>query len=276
MSKMGLTFLFDRATGKPVFPVEERPVPSSDVPGEELWPTQPFPSKPAPLNRIDFTEADVTDLSAAAHDAVMALVRDARYGKIYTPPGLQDTLMHPGFRGGVEWGGASFDPKLNRVFVNSDESVNRLRIAPAPPDAGFPYSVRERGALRDPEGYPGIKPPWSYMTAIDLESGNFAWRVVHGEFEALKARGVPKTGALSTGSSVATAGGLVFIASTYDEKFRAYDSASGEVLWEYALPAAGFASPCTFEVNGRQYITIACGGGKNFVTPGDQFLTFSL
>ena len=109
-----------------------------------------------------------------------------------------------------------------------------------------------------------------------MKSGSFAWRVVNGEFEALKAKGVPKTGAYSTGGSVATAGGLVLIASTYDEQFRAFDSKSGEILWEYALPAAGYTNPCTYEVNGRQFITIACGGGKGFSKPGDQVVTFAL
>jgi quinoprotein glucose dehydrogenase len=114
------------------------------------------------------------------------------------------------------------------------------------------------------------------MTAIDLATGEFAWRVVNGELEALKKRGQAKTGTYSTGGSIATAGGLVFLASTYDEKFRAFDSRSGEVLWEYALPAAGYTNPCTYEVNGRQYLTIACGGGKGFSKTGDAFLTFAL
>jgi quinoprotein glucose dehydrogenase len=134
----------------------------------------------------------------------------------------------------------------------------------------------ERIRLQDPEGYPAIKPPWGYMTAIDMDSGSFAWRVVNGEFEALKAKGIPKTGTYSTGGSMATAGGLVFIAATLDEKFRAFDSNTGELVWEYALPAAGYTNPVTYEVNGKQYITIACGGGKGFSKSGDQFVTFSL
>jgi quinoprotein glucose dehydrogenase len=273
---MGFAFFFDRSTGKPIFPIEERPVPASGVPGEKLWPTQPFPVRPAPLNRIDFSEADATDVSPEAHHAVLLALRRSTHGPIYTPPSLQGTVIHPGFRGGVEWGGCSYDPKLNRVFVNSDESANRIRIEKAPAGSPFPYALPERIAFRDPQDYPAIKPPWGYMTAIDLDSGNFSWRVVNGEFEALKAKGVPKTGAQSTGGSVATAGGLVFIASTYDEKFRAFDSASGEILWEYALPAAGYASPVSYEVNGKQFIAIACGGGKGLSKPGDQFLVFSL
>jgi quinoprotein glucose dehydrogenase len=276
MSKMGFVFVFDRVTGKPVFPIEERKVPPSQVPDEELWPTQPFPVKPPPLNRIDLTPDDVTNISPESKAAILEVLKRSKYGKIYTPPSLEGTIVHPGFRGGVLWGGCSFDPKLNRVFVNSDEAVNRITLAKAPPDRPYPYELPERIVLRDPEGYPAIKPPWGYMTAIDMDSGSFAWRVVNGEFAALKARGIPKTGTFSTGGSIATAGGLVFIAATLDEKFRAFDSQSGEIVWEYTLPASGYTNPCTYEVNGKQYVTIACGGGKGFSKSGDQFVTFSL
>jgi quinoprotein glucose dehydrogenase len=207
---------------------------------------------------------------------VLAIVKKSRYGRIYTPPSLEGTIVHPGFRGGVLWGGSSFDPKLNRVFVNSDETVNRLKLAPAPADKPYKYVLAERSRLSDADGYPAIKPPWGYMTAIDMDSGSFAWRVVNGEYAELKARGIPKTGSYSVGGSIATAGGLVFLASTFDEKFRAFDSKSGEILWEYTLPAAGYTNPCTYEVNGRQFVTIACGGGKGFSKAGDQFITFAL
>jgi quinoprotein glucose dehydrogenase len=242
MSKMGLVFLFDRATGKPVFPIEERPVPTSDVPGEELWPTQPFPVKPPPLNRLNFSEDDVANLSPESRAAILAVIRKSKYGPIYTPISLQGTIVHPGFRGGVLWGGASFDPKLGRLFVNSDESVNVATLSKAAAGKDYPYELTQRARLLDPEGFPGIKPPWGYMT----------------------------------GGSVATAGGLVFIASTYDAKFRAFDSNSGEILWEYELPAAGYSNPCTYEMNGRQFVSIACGGGKGFSKSGDQILTFAL
>ncbi len=276
MSKMGLVFLFDRTTGKPVFPIEERPVPKSDVPGEELWPTQPFPVKPPPLIRMNFTEDDVTNLSPESRAAIMAVLRTSKYGSIYTPLSVEGPIVHPGFRGGVLWGGASFDPKLNRIFVNSDESVNLAALSKAAPDKDYQYELTKRIRLADPDGYPAIKPPWGYMTAIDLDSGSFAWRVVNGEYEALKAKGVPKTGTYSTGGSVATAGGLVFIASTFDEKFRAFDSNSGEIVWEFGLPAAGYTNPCTYELDGRQYVTICCGGGKGFSKVGDEVMTFAL
>jgi quinoprotein glucose dehydrogenase len=114
------------------------------------------------------------------------------------------------------------------------------------------------------------------MTAIDLETGDFAWRKVNGEFPDLKQRGVPKTGTPSNGGSIATAGELVFMAGTFDNMIRAFDSRTGEILWEHELETAGFATPCTYEVNGRQQITIAAGGGKGFTKPGDAFVTFAL
>jgi quinoprotein glucose dehydrogenase len=276
MTKMGMVFLFERATGKPIFPIEERTVPPSDVPGEQLWPTQPFPVKPPPLNRLGFTEEDITNLSPESHAAIRKIWSESRAGKIYTPPSKQGTIVHPGFRGGVLWGGCSSDPKRNRLFVNSDENTNRLAIDQAPPDRGYPYQLTQRIRLYDPERYPAIKPPWGYMSAIDLEKGEFAWRVVNGEFPELKARGIPKTGTPTNGGSIATAGGLVFMAGTFDEKIRAFDSDTGEIVWEHQLEAAGFATPCTYEVNGKQYVTIAAGGGNGFTKPGDQFVTFAL
>lgn len=276
MTKMGMVFLFERETGKPIFPIEERPVPASDIPGEELWPTQPFPVKPPPLNRLAFTEDDITNISPEAHAAVRKIWSGSRAGRIYLPPSRHGTIVHPGFRGGVLYGGCSFDPKRNRLFINSDENTNRIVLEEAPPDRGYRYHLTQRIRLYDAEGYPAIKPPWGYMTAIDLEKGEFAWRVVNGEFPELKARGVPKTGTPTNGGSIATAGGLVFMAGTFDEKMRAFDADSGEILWEHQLEAAGYATPCTYEVNGRQYVTIAAGGGKGFTKPGDSFVTFAL
>jgi len=276
MTKMGLVFVFDRETGKPVYGIEERPTPKSDIPGEELWPTQPFPLKPPPLNRLRFTADDVTNIDAAAAEAVRKIVSESVTGNIYTPTTKKGNIVHPGFRGGVLWGGCCHDPKLNRVFVNSSEQTNRIVLSDAPPGAGYRYELTQRIRLLDPNGYPAIKPPWGYMTAIDMAKGEFAWRVVNGEYPELKAKGIPKTGTYSDGGAIATAGELVFMAGTMDRMMRAFDSRTGEVLWEHKLDTAGFATPCTYEVNGKQYVTIATGGGKGFSRPGDEFVTFSL
>jgi len=129
----------------------------------------------------------------------------------------------------------------------------------------------------DHEGYPAIEPPWGELIAIDLNSGQFAWRTPLGEYAELTARGVPKTGTDNFGGSIVTAGGLVFIGGTRDEKFRAFDKATGEKLWEAQLPAGGYATPATYQVDGRQYVLIAAGGsGKLGTKPGDEFVAFAL
>src|SRR5690606_34155643 len=138
--------------------------------------------------------------------------------------------------------------------------TNRITLSPAESGEPFEWKLTERAKLRDSRGYPIVKPPWGYLTAIDLETGDFRWRVVNGEYPELTAEGVPKTGTPSHGGSIATAGGLVFMAGTFDRRIRAFNSDDGEVLWENQLNAGGFATPCTYEVDGRQFVVIAAGG----------------
>jgi quinoprotein glucose dehydrogenase len=129
---------------------------------------------------------------------------------------------------------------------------------------------------RDAEGYPAIKPPWGTLSAIDLNTGEYRWRVTLGEHAALKARGVPRTGTELYGGPIVTAGGLVFVAATMDAKFRAFDKSTGALLWETQLPAAGYATPSTFSANGKQYVVIAAGGGKLGTPSGDSYVAFAL
>ena len=128
----------------------------------------------------------------------------------------------------------------------------------------------------DAEGYPNVKPPWGTLNAIDLNTGEYVWRVPLGEYPALKEKGVPPTGTDNYGGPVVTAGGVVFIAATLDEMFRAFDRKTGKILWETKLPAAGYATPATYAVNGRQYVVIACGGGKLGSKSDDTFVAFAL
>ena len=275
-TKMGMVFFFDRVTGESVFPVEERPMPASDVPGEELWPTQPFPVKPPPLCRQGFMPDQITDISPEAHAFVKEIYDRSRVGALYTPPSLQGTIIHPGFRGGALWGGCSHDPAANRLFVNTSEWTNRITLAPAREDQPFDYALPERALLQDAEKYPAIKPPWGYLTAIDLDTGDFAWRVVAGEIPELEARGISGTGSPMHGGTIATAGGLIFVGGSFDKKIRAYDSNDGRVLWEHQLNAGGFATPSTYEAEGRQYVVIAAGGGQAASNSGDEFVAFAL
>lgn len=368
LTKMGYTFVLDRDTGKPLFPVHEVPVPRSTVPGEETAATQPVPLKPQPLVRQNLTEADLTDITPEARAQALKDFRRYLSGPIYTPPSLQGTITTPGHLGGAEWHGASFDPVLNMLYVNVNEAptINRLRpVLDAPGSARDPVSLgrtiydrtcaachgasrqgtpphtpalvdmkrtpqeietvirdgrnampafaqfrpRELGALAaflktppgepgrstpaaaqadrftidgyplflDPHGVPAIAPPWGTLNAIDLVSGDIAWKVPLGEYPDLVAKGIRNTGTLNFGGAVATAGGVIFIAATADEKIRAFEKSSGRVLWEHQLPAGGYATPSIYMIDGRQYLAIAAGGsGKNATRSGDSIIAFAL
>jgi len=276
VTKQGFLFVFERATGRPVFEIEERPVPKADIDGEELWPTQPMPVKPPPLSRQGFRKEDITDISPEAHKYVSAIWDKASAGALFTPLRKSGTLIHPGFRGGPLWGGLAYDPERNLAFVGSDEWTNRVILKDADPNDGFRYALVDRAPVTDPEGYPAIRPPWGHMTAVDMDKGDFRWRVVNGEFPELTRRGIPKTGTPSHGGAICTAGGLVIKAGTFDKMIRAFDSDTGAVLWEHKLNQGGFATPCTYEAGGRQYVVIAAGGGKDGSKASDEIVAFSL
>ena len=142
--------------------------------------------------------------------------------------------------------------------------------------ARSPYATTGYNRFFDPEGYPALRPPWGTLSAIDLNTGEYLWKKTLGEFPALTARGIPPTGAENYGGPVVTAGGVVFIAATKDEKMRAFEAKTGEKLWETSLPAAGYATPATYSVNGRQFVVIACGGGKVGTKSGDAYVAFAL
>ncbi len=277
VTKTGFVFVLDRVTGKPIFPVEERKIPQSDVEGEKLSATQPFPLKPRPLSRLEVNEDLVTDISPEAREFAMARFKQLRGGVPFAPPSKQGTIYSPGTLGGALWGGCAFDPVRQRLFVNSSELPSIAVLVDGRPEDGYRFSMRSYEKFVDHEGFPGVKPPWGHLTAIDLTTGDFAWREVLGEYPKLAARGHKKTGTFQLGGSIATAGGLVFVAATADEKIRALDSSSGATVWEHKLPAGGYATPCTYAVGGKQYVVIGCGGGNRQQTPsGDAYVAFSL
>jgi quinoprotein glucose dehydrogenase len=363
ITKSGHVFLLDRETGKPLFPVEEQPVPSSDLKDEVASPTQPVPTKPPPFARQTFTEADITDISPQSRAQVLERLKKARTGRTFIPPSVQGTVIFPGYDGGGEWGGAAFDPKTGFLYVNSNEMpwiltmvdisesgrtqrgqrvynqycatchgldregdpqqtfpslthvseklseteatrlveegkgfmpsfrflsdsekqslVGFLFGEVSKPDeekveAGIPYTHTGYNRFLDSDRYPAVKPPWGTLNAIDLNTGSIAWSVPFGEFPELTKRGIPQTGTENYGGPVVTAGGLIFIAATKDEKFRAFDKGTGKVLWETKLPAGGYATPCTYMVNGKQYVVIAAGGGKMGTPSGDAYIAFAL
>lgn len=273
-TKTGFIFLFDRLTGKPLFDVKEVPAQPSDIPGEEAWPTQPVPVRPPALEPQMVSERDLTNLSPEAHAYVLEEIKKYRHDAAYLPPSVQGSLISPGFHGGANWSGASVDPTTSILYINTNNFPFLCAISPNKTGG---YDFEGYKYFTDKEGYPGVKPPWGHLTAIDLNTGKFVWRDILGEHPALKAKGVPPTGTQNFGGTIVTAGGLVFIGATMDEKFHAYDKANGKLLWEYQLPAGGYATPSTFMVLGKQYVVIAAGGGGKLGTKsGDSFIAFAL
>jgi glucose dehydrogenase len=283
VTKTGFLFVLDRLTGKPLFDVEERPVPQSTVPGEQTWPTQPFPVKPPPYARQTMTWDELTDVTPESRAECRKLIDGAATGPMFRPIGLAYTVMFPGTNGGANWGGASYDPVSNLLFVNSMDVGALYKLAPRPEGSKIPYRPMGRGTQSsrfwDHNLYPCQKPPWGFLTAIDLDKGEFRWRVTLGVVDELIARGIPPTGAPNLGGSIATAGGLVFIGATNDSRFRAFDKDTGKELWVTRLPASAHATPMTFmgKKTGKQFVVIAAGGGNKYnSTYSDSLVAYSL
>lgn len=285
ITKTGFVFLFERQTGAPLFPIEERPAPPSDLDGEQAWPTQPIPTKPAPFARQSMTEADLSDLSPATTDALSRRFRTLRHDALFAPPSRSGTVMLPGFDGGGEWGGAAVDPLTGVIYINASDvpwiaamrdtaQVSKSDSRPRRTSSPYEFAGYER--WRDSLGHPAIRPPWGTLSAIDMNTGEYRWRIPLGEHSELRKPGAADTGAEQYGGPIVTAGGLVFIAATMDEKFRALDKDTGKLLWQTTLPAAGYATPSTYMVDGRQYVVIAAGGGKLGTKSGDAYVAFAL
>jgi len=387
-TKTGFLFVFNRETGEPLFPIEERKVPTSYVPGEEAWPTQPFPLKPLPYARQYMTQEDLSNFSAVAHDSLVKKFSALRYEGLFTPPDLKGTLMIPGTRGGSNWGGAAFDPASSVLYVKSSDSPeidllqkvepiersvsqsayfqgkalymnycanchgrDKKGVDPVYPSLvdlqnrmtkevalakiiqgtgrmpafssilkekeeaiiAYLYEIRNTRSsqkeadlfeihtnrlsvkepeieksdtasvylnvtpfshFRDIEGHPAIKPPWGALNAINLNTGEYEWKIILGNHPELQEKGVPPTGSEGSGGPIVTAGGLVFIGSTRDKKFRAFDKDTGNLLWETVLPGVANATPCTYSSNGKQFIAISVSGNEE--NPAGYIVSFAL
>src|SRR5579862_430044 len=291
-SKQGFVFLFDRNTGQPLFPIECKKYPPSDIPGEQAAPQQCLPTKPAPFARQRLTEDLLTSRTPEAHQWALDHFHTFRSDGQFVPFSTdKETVVFPGFDGGAEWGGQAVDPDTAIFYVNSNDLAWTGRLTettPAgastsnPPGAAAIPTMKYRltGYLRflDPDGYPAIAPPWGTLNAINLNTGEYVWKIPFGEYPELVDKGMKNTGTENYGGPLVTRGGLVFIGATnYDKKFHAYDKATGELLWETDLPFAGNATPITYEIKGRQYVVIAAGGGKDLKSKsGGVYVAFAV
>jgi glucose dehydrogenase len=266
ITKMGLLFILDRTTGKPVFGVEERPVPKTDTPGEELSPTQPFPLKPPPLARMSLTREELSKRTPESKQFCEEWFSRLRHEGPYTPWGSTPSLLMPGTMGGGNWGGVSFNPELGYIFVNTSSLGGTGHMMPAVAGAEIPFK-NEGGYTRfiDQDQYPCQQPPWGELTAVNANTGDIVWRRPLGSYDELETQGLKDTGAPNMGGSITTAGGLVFIAATTDSKFRAFDARTGRELWMTRLEATGDSVPITYQGrSGKQYVVVAAGGTNRF------------
>jgi len=363
-TKQGFVYLFDRAKGKPLFPIESRKYPPSTVPGEVAASEQPLPTRLAPFARQRLTEELLTMRTPEAHQWAVEKFNQFRSEGQFFPFSVgKDTVIFPGFDGGAEWGGPAVDAETGIIYINSNEMAWTGALAPntgenspraiymsqcsichgetmtgsppampsligvgerltpaqmattikngkgrmpgfpnltedqsyavisfllsgeskelassAPPPASMPYRFTGYHKFLDPEGYPAVAPPWGTLNAISLNTGEYIWKIPLGEYPELASKGQKNTGTENYGGPIVTAGGLLFIGATnFDKKFHAFDKSTGELLWEATLPFSGNATPATYEVNGRQFIVIAAGGGKDPKSPsGGVYLAFAL
>ena len=277
VTKMGYIFVFDRITGTPVWPIEERPVPASDVPGEQAWPTQPMPTRPPPITPQGVTLDDAFDFTPELKTEAVAEMKKYRLGPLFTPPSLQGTLILPGILGGANWGGGAFDPETGLLYVKTSKQPWIARVTKpeasnnqysAKIDSDYTQDFGTRSQFHN--GLPLLKPPYGMLNAVNLNEGTIAWQVPFGDTPAvrnhpdLKGVALPeKLGVSGVQGALATKGGLVFIGGG-DMAFHAVNKATGADVWTYPLKVRTTSSPSTFRTaNGKQFVAICAGNGAD-------------
>lgn len=281
VNKTGLLFVLDRLTGKPLFPVVERPVPPSNVPGEHASPTQPFPVTPEPLAPMKVELYHDLPEHAAWCKAYVDNNQMQLAQRPYTPPAFNRYSVNlPGTHGGVNYPGGAFDPTHGLFVVNVNNLGQPMRIVPA--DAGgYTNAGPFAGTVRfwNPEKHlPCTEPPWGQLVAVDVNSGKIAWRSVLGVTDSFP-EGKQHTGRPGLGGPIVTAGGLTFIGATDDARFRAFDTVTGREVWTYHLPASAESIPVTYtDDHGKQYVAIVATGGGLLRAPllSDELIAFTL
>ena len=271
VSKLGFTYVFDRVTGEPIWPIEERPVAASTVPGERVAPTQPFPTKPPAFERQGISVDELIDFTPELRAEAEEILSRYEYGDLFHPPSLKGTIQMPGWAGGANWQGAGFDPESGYLFVPSRTSPISVSLQDADPSGSDFRYTRGRSPLRGPQGFPLVKPPYTRLTAIDLETGEHAWQVPFGDGprQRVIALGAPDPGPLGgaafTGPVVTKTLLLIGMNDRQaggSQVLVAFDKATGEQLATVALPESVAGTPMTYEVDGRQFVAAAFGGGS--------------
>ena len=270
LTKMGFVYVFDRVTGQPVWPIEERPVPQSDVEGEHAWPTQPFPTRPPAISPQGVTLDDAFDLTPELKAEAQAELKKYRLGPLFTPPSLQGTMARPGVIGGANWGGGAFDPETGMLYVKTtNQPAIAQLVKPDSKDTEADLVMGPRPNATFHNGIPLLKPPYGHLTAINLNTGDIAWQVPFGDdarlrkHPALQDVKLPeKLGAAGVQGGIVTKGGLIFVGGG-DTAFHAVNKSNGEDLWTYPVPARTTGTPMTYSSGGRQFVVVATGSGDS-------------
>lgn len=278
LTKQGFAFVFERLTGEPVWPIEERPVPASVVPGEETWRTQPFPTRPPPFAEQGMTLQDAMDLTPELKEAAVEELKKYHLGPLYTPPPLDRAMiMRPGIVGGANWGGGASDVETGLLYVKTTNLPSRIQLGkPNRPPSDARAAEVDAELMRDGptsaefmNGLPLNRPPYGNLTAIDLGAGAIAWRVTMGDYPQLRAHPALKRvslparlGAPGAPGAIVTRGGLVFVGGG-DFALSAFDKTTGQELWRVPLGRRTGATPMTYRSrSGRQFVVIAAGSGN--------------
>jgi quinoprotein glucose dehydrogenase len=275
LTKQGWVFVFDRLTGEPVWPIEERAVPPSTVPGERLSPTQPFPTRPAPFERQGISIDELTDFSPELRAQAEAILEDSDWGPIYTPPSLKGTINMPGWFGGANWSGGAFDPESGVFYIPSRTGPTRVQLVEGDSTrSDFRYLRGGNSSARGPELLPLVKPPYARITAIDLNTGDHVWQVPLGDGPRQRVidMGIADPGPLGGGAFTGPllTETLLFIGhggardgAPAGGAILALDKASGRTVHAIDLPAVPSGTPMTYMAGGRQYIVVAYGSGAD-------------
>jgi quinoprotein glucose dehydrogenase len=287
ITKQGFIYTFDRETGQPVWPIEERPVAPSDIPGEKASPTQPFPTRPAAFERQGVTIDDLVDFTPELRKTAIEAIKPYKIGPLFTPPTLQGTIMQPGASGGGNWSGAAVDPDTGMLFVPSKQGwgVIRLEERKQGVRGNLNYFQAPPRTPNMPGGVPLLKPPYSRMTAVNMNTGDHVWMTPAGNGDkvrnlpALKGLNLPPLGGdHTTAGAVLTKTLLIYPlnagGSQGGPRLVAYDKASGKEIGSVDLPAAPIGTPMTYLVDGKQYIALTVAEPRQGEVP--ELVAFAL